>query len=50
MRFTPLRDAAALGYGSEEIIQTVQSIEASHFYKSMQSVLRNAARSVVVRC
>ena len=32
-----LRDAAALGYGSEEIIQTIQSIEAAHFYKSMPS-------------
>ncbi|WP_246661531.1 MULTISPECIES: type II toxin-antitoxin system MqsR family toxin [unclassified Tardiphaga] len=34
---TALRDAAALGYGSEGIIETIQSIEASHFYKSMPS-------------
>lgn len=32
-----LRDAAALGYGSEEIIEVIQGIEAVHFYKTMPS-------------
>lgn len=32
-----LRDAAALGYGSEEIIEVIQSIEQGHFYKTMAS-------------
>ena len=37
---TALRDAAALGYGSEDIIRTIQSIEAGHFHKSMPSEKR----------
>jgi motility quorum-sensing regulator / GCU-specific mRNA interferase toxin len=32
-----LRDAAAIGYGSEEIIEVIQTIEAGHFYKTMAS-------------
>lgn len=35
-----LRDAAALGYGSEDIIEVIQSIEAGHFYKTMPSEKR----------
>jgi hypothetical protein len=30
-------DAAALGYGSDAIVQITQTITASHFYKSMTS-------------
>lgn len=30
-------DAAALGFGSHEIVQVIQSIDRSHFYKSMTS-------------
>ena len=32
-----IRDAAALGFGSAEIIDTVQSIQRTHFHKSMTS-------------
>jgi motility quorum-sensing regulator / GCU-specific mRNA interferase toxin len=35
-----LKDAAALGYGSEEIIEVIQSIESGHFYKTMPSEKR----------
>jgi motility quorum-sensing regulator/GCU-specific mRNA interferase toxin len=34
---TALRDAAALGYGSEEIIEVIQSIDPSDFHKTMAS-------------
>jgi motility quorum-sensing regulator/GCU-specific mRNA interferase toxin len=34
---TALRDAAALGYGSKEIVDVVQSIELAHFHKTMDS-------------
>jgi len=30
-----LRSAAALGYGRTEIVSTIQTIQRSHFYKSM---------------
>lgn len=32
-----IRDAAALGFGSVEIIDTIQSIQRTHFHKSMTS-------------
>jgi motility quorum-sensing regulator/GCU-specific mRNA interferase toxin len=32
-----LRDATELGYGSEEIVSIIQTMERSHFYKSMTS-------------
>ncbi len=32
-----LQGAAALGFGSEEIVASVQTIEKGHFYKSMTS-------------
>ena len=32
-----LRDAAALGYGREEIVEVIQSMETDHFYKTMPS-------------
>jgi motility quorum-sensing regulator/GCU-specific mRNA interferase toxin len=32
-----LRSAAALGYGRTEIVETIQSIQCEHFYKSMTS-------------
>jgi motility quorum-sensing regulator / GCU-specific mRNA interferase toxin len=35
-----LKDAAALGYGSEEIIEVIQSMERGHFYKTMPSEKR----------
>jgi motility quorum-sensing regulator / GCU-specific mRNA interferase toxin len=35
-----LRDAAALGYGSEEIVEVIQSMEPGHFYKAMPSEKR----------
>jgi motility quorum-sensing regulator/GCU-specific mRNA interferase toxin len=35
-----LRDAASLGYGSEEIIAVIQSIEPDHFHKTMPSEKR----------
>jgi motility quorum-sensing regulator / GCU-specific mRNA interferase toxin len=34
---TALQDAASLGYGSQEIVTTVQTIGRRHFYKSMTS-------------
>ena len=40
MTGSALRDAAALGYGSEEIIEVIQSIEPGHFYKTMPSEKR----------
>lgn len=30
-----LRSAAALGYGRNEIVDTIQTMQRSHFYKSM---------------
>ena len=30
-----LRSAAALGYGRTEIVNTIQTMQRSHFYKSM---------------
>ena len=32
---TALRGAAALGFGRAEIVATIQSMQRSHFYKSM---------------
>lgn len=32
-----IRDAAALGFGSVEIVDTIQSIQRTHFHKSMTS-------------
>ena len=32
-----IRDAATLGFGSAEIIDTIQSIQRAHFHKSMTS-------------
>jgi len=32
---TTLRSAAALGFGREEIVATIQSMQRGHFYKSM---------------
>jgi len=32
-----IRDAAALGFDSDDIAATVQTMEARHFYKSMTS-------------
>ena len=32
-----IRDAAALGFGSVEIVGTIQSIQRRHFHKSMTS-------------
>lgn len=34
---TALRNAAGLGYGRAEIVETIQTIRRSHFYKSMTS-------------
>jgi motility quorum-sensing regulator/GCU-specific mRNA interferase toxin len=34
---TALRSAAALGFGREEIVETIQRLERRHFYKSMTS-------------
>lgn len=34
---TALRDAAALGYGSSEIVAVIQTIAKGHFHKSMTS-------------
>jgi motility quorum-sensing regulator/GCU-specific mRNA interferase toxin len=31
------RDAASLGYGTDEIVSIIQTIVAGHFYKSMTS-------------
>ena len=39
---TALRDAAALGYGSEEIVAIVQTMAKHHFYKSMTSNYDNS--------
>jgi motility quorum-sensing regulator/GCU-specific mRNA interferase toxin len=35
---TALRSAAALGFGRLEIVETIQTMQRSHFYKSMTSV------------
>jgi motility quorum-sensing regulator / GCU-specific mRNA interferase toxin len=35
-----LQDAFAVGYGTEEIIEVIQSIKPGHFYKSMASEKR----------
>ena len=32
---TALRSAAALGFGRAEIVETIQSMQRGHFYKSM---------------
>jgi motility quorum-sensing regulator / GCU-specific mRNA interferase toxin len=32
-----IRDAAAAGYGSNEIVEVIQSIQARHFHKTMAS-------------
>jgi motility quorum-sensing regulator/GCU-specific mRNA interferase toxin len=32
---TAIQGAAALGYGSEEIVAIIQTMEEGHFYKSM---------------
>lgn len=32
---TVLRTAAALGFGRAEIVSTIQTMQRSHFYKSM---------------
>jgi len=32
---TALRSAASLGYGRAEIVETIQTMRRSHFYKSM---------------
>jgi motility quorum-sensing regulator/GCU-specific mRNA interferase toxin len=34
---TALRDAFALGYGRQEIVDVIQTIKAEHFYKTMPS-------------
>jgi motility quorum-sensing regulator / GCU-specific mRNA interferase toxin len=34
---TALKDAAALGMGRQGIVDTIQTMERSHFYKSMTS-------------
>jgi motility quorum-sensing regulator/GCU-specific mRNA interferase toxin len=34
---TALRSAAALGFGRAEIVETVQTMQREHFYKSMTS-------------
>ena len=34
---TALRDAASLGFGKAEIMEVIQTMERSHFYKSMTS-------------
>lgn len=39
---TAIKDAAALGYGTEEIAVITQTITKSHFYKSMTSNHNNA--------
>lgn len=35
---TALRGAAALGFGRTEIVATIQTMERTHFYKSMTSL------------
>lgn len=32
---TALKSAAALGFGRQEIVDTIQSMQSKHFYKSM---------------
>jgi motility quorum-sensing regulator/GCU-specific mRNA interferase toxin len=34
---TALRSAAALGFGRTEIVETIQTMQREHFYKSMTS-------------
>ncbi len=34
---TAVKTAAALGFGRQEIVSTVQTIRSAHFYKSMTS-------------
>ena len=34
---TALRSAAALGFGRAEIVETIQTMQREHFYKSMTS-------------
>ena len=34
---TAIKDAAALGFGSGEIVATIQTMGSNHFYKSMTS-------------
>jgi motility quorum-sensing regulator/GCU-specific mRNA interferase toxin len=34
---TALRSAAALGFGRAEIVETIQTVQREHFYKSMTS-------------
>jgi motility quorum-sensing regulator/GCU-specific mRNA interferase toxin len=34
---TALRDAFALGYGRQEIVDVIQTIDRQHFYKTMPS-------------
>lgn len=36
---TALRGAAALGFGRDEIVATIQTLERSDFYKSMTSYI-----------
>jgi len=35
---TALKDAASLGFGRTEIVATIQTMERTHFYKSMTSL------------
>ena len=35
---TALRDAAALGFGRQDIVDAIQSTDRSHFVKSMTSI------------
>jgi motility quorum-sensing regulator/GCU-specific mRNA interferase toxin len=37
MTTTALRSSAAIGFGKEEIVATIQTMQRSHFYKSMTS-------------
>ena len=36
-----IQDAAVLGFGSTEIVETIQSIQRAHFHKSMTSYADN---------
>src|SRR5580704_3142321 len=38
---TALRSAASLGFGSAEIVATIQTMQRSHFYKSMTAYVDN---------
>ena len=38
---TALRSAASLGFGRFEIVSTIQTMQRSHFYKSMTSNANN---------